>query len=200
MSFRPVATRSLDKDQFKKDRPPPIPNSANCPRYMEQPTMNGGVFGSSGFVGNGGNGRMPFPQQNIRKNFVKPQSEPVNLYNRKTVFNFIDRGGIDTRNGGENDSFASGGATQMYGQVQHSSFVDNNFLRPQNSRDINHSYFNRNSGNGLMNGSMNGSNSGLGSSSMSSVAKPLGGTSRNDEILQKYSNMYSQNGRNGFPK
>ena len=37
MSFRPIATRSLNNKQYSKQPPPLIPNTGNCPKYIEEP-------------------------------------------------------------------------------------------------------------------------------------------------------------------
>ena len=224
MSFRPIATRTLNKDQFKKEMPPPVPNSAHCPGYMEQPNMSQPIYGSGAGGGASGGGAgdgvsgggenwhtsgrnwtgerggdmngskwMPTPQQQIRRNVPIMDITPNNLHNRQNVFNFIDRQCVDTRNGSVTGDIGNMG---LYNQVQHphQSSVDMaDFLRPQNSRDLNHNYFNRAEKQPSIKGFTQGSFVTQNTPVMKKVEEKKGGGNGGDQMLLKYSNMYKQN-------
>ena len=199
MSFRPIATRTLDNKQFERTVPPPVPNSANCPVFIEQPNFNAPIYAGGAGGGGGGGGRMPVPKQHVRRNPLQTNVMQDNLYNRQTVFNFMDRQGVNTRNGAEGE----GGNIQIYNQVQQpqqSGVIMNDFLRPQNSRDMKQGYFNKaevppnvvvGGGGGGGGGSVGEGGAMVDRSAVSD--RGAGNRTGGDANLEKYGNMYQQN-------
>lgn len=212
MSIRPISSRMLDRDQFKKNIPPPVPNSAQCPTFIEQPNFNKPIYdtniGEGGTLYEGrGKGYSTFDrQQEIAGLGIGSNLRMSNNgeFSRKPVFQFTDRMGIDTRYNENNKQniINNNKYTQIQTTQQNNTMVGT-YLRPQDSRNTRQNYFNQNthalnnrqfsnigtySGKGFV-GNMNNTNN-MNANNVSFASATNRNDSR-DPILSKYSSMYT---------
>lgn len=219
MSIRPISTRTLDKNQFKKPVPPPVPNSSQCPTFLEQNGPNLPIYDTN--IGEGG---MLYEGRGKGYSILNRQNEVSQVglnnnnngeFSRQPVFNFTDRFGIDTRNSAKNanDNMEQNNYKQIQTTRQTNSMVGT-YLRPQDSRITNQNYFNQNGessinsrqfsgiGNYVGKGFVGNINAqkGYGNGDGNGVGNGIGNGVGNgrDNMLEKYSAMYKNlNGNSG---
>ena len=200
MSFRPVATRALDKKQFHRNMPPPIPNSTNV-AFSEMPGWGDprkGISSSRGETNvpdrDGGVGGISGRNDRL----TRPQiGAPQNLHGRQTVFNFIDRQGVDTRYHSADDSRMSSGMSSGMSSMQmqkpyQTNIAAGEMLRPQNSRDTQVGYFNHEEEAPKILQSWGQGGGQGGGQPVTQVEVPRQG---GDVNLMKYSQMYKTNNK-----